>query len=313
MEKQELSRQIKEKAAEHGFVACGIARAQYLEKYARAYDKWLEQDYQADMQYMENYREKRKNPQKLMPGSQSVISVIYNYYPEKELPKEDNYHITRYAYGIDYHFVLKDKLKSLLADVEELAGETNSRVFVDTAPVMDRAWAEMAGIGWIGKNSMLINPKHGSYVFIGEIITDLVLDYDEPMNNLCGGCTKCLQACPTGAIIKDGVVDSNKCISYWTVENKTENMPAELADKFEDNIFGCDICQEVCPWNKFAKPHNEPAFEPHEELRNMSKEKWQELTVEKYRVLFKKSAVKRAKFKGMQRNIEFLKCSKGQD
>lgn len=157
---------------------------------------------------------------------------------------------------------------------------------------------------------MLINPRHGSYVFIGEIVTDLVLDYDEPMNNLCGGCTKCLQACPTGAIIQDGVIDSNKCISYWTIENKTENMPEELADKFEDNIFGCDICQEVCPWNKFAKPHQEPAFEPHKELRNMNKLKWQELTVEQYRLLFKKSAVKRAKFKGIQRNIDFVKYSK---
>ena len=191
--------------------------------------------------------------------------------------------------------------------MEELAGETSSRVFVDTAPVLDRAWAEMAGIGWIGKNSMLINPRFGSYVFIGEIITDLVLDYDEPMNNFCGGCTKCLEACPTEAIIKDGVIDSNKCISYWTVENKTSSMPEELENKFEDYIFGCDICQEVCPWNKFAKPHDQPAFEPHELLRDMDKEKWQELTGEQYRVLFKKSAVKRAKFKGMQRNIGFLK------
>ncbi|MGM0565335.1 MAG: tRNA epoxyqueuosine(34) reductase QueG [Bacteroidota bacterium] len=307
MEKSELSRQIKEKAASHGFIACGIAQAQYLEKYAQAFDKWIDQGYQADMQYMENYREKRKDPQKLMPGAQSVISVLYNYYPDKELPKNNNYRISKYAYGKDYHFVLKDKLKSLLADIEGMAGETSSRVFVDTAPVLDRAWAEMAGIGWIGKNSMLINPRFGSYVFIGEIITDLVLDYDDPMNNFCGGCTKCIEACPTEAIIKDGVIDSNKCISYWTVENKTDSMPENLANKFEDYIFGCDICQEVCPWNKFSKPHDQPAFEPHESLKDMDKEKWQALTEEQYRVLFKKSAVKRAKFKGMQRNIDFLK------
>ncbi len=307
MEKSELSRQIKEKAVGHGFIACGIAKAEYLEKYARVFDKWIEQGYQADMQYMDNYREKRKDLQKLMPGAQSVISVLYNYYPGEELPKDDNYQISRYAYGKDYHFVLKDKLKAILSDIEELAGATNSRVFVDTAPVLDRAWAEMAGIGWIGKNSMLINPKFGSYVFIGEIITDLELEYDEPMNNLCGGCTRCIEACPTEAIIKDGVIDSNKCISYWTIENKTINMPEEMADKFEDNIFGCDICQEVCPWNKFSIPHDQPAFEPHEGLKNMNKEKWHALTEEQYRSLFKKSAVKRAKFKGMRRNIDFLK------
>lgn len=306
MDKKALSHTIKEKAAENGFIACGIARAGYLEKYSDAYDKWLDNGYQAGMQYMENYREKRKDPRKLVEGAQSVISVLYNYYPEKELPKEDNYHISRYAYGIDYHFVVKDKLKKLLADIEALTGSTQSRVFIDTAPVMDRAWAEMAGIGWIGKNSMLISRKHGSYVFVGEIITDLDLDYDTPMNNLCGGCTLCLQACPTGAIIKDGVIDSNKCISYLTIENKTDKMPEELHGKFEDYIFGCDICQEVCPWNRFAKPHEEPQFKPHPHLLAMDKAAWQELTEEQYRSYFKKSAVKRAKYKGVHRNIRFV-------
>ncbi|MDZ7777222.1 MAG: tRNA epoxyqueuosine(34) reductase QueG [Bacteroidales bacterium] len=300
-----MSNQIKEAAANRGFIACGIAKAEYLEKYGEAYDKWLDKGYQADMHYMENYREKRKDPRKLVDGAQSVISVLYNYYPEQELPEEGNYKLSRYAYGKDYHFVVKDYLKALLADIETLAGPQNARVFIDTAPVMDRAWAELAGIGWIGKNSMLINRKYGSYVFVGEIITDLPLAYDTPMNNLCGGCTLCLQACPTEAIIKDGVIDSNKCISYWTIENKTDQIPEALRDKFEDNIFGCDICQEVCPWNRFSKPHREPQFHPHPSLLAMDKQAWQNLTQEQYRTYFKKSAVKRAKYSGLKRNINF--------
>lgn len=305
MNKAELTNKIKELAAEQGFIDCGIARAEALTHHAEAFDSWLEKGYQADMQYMENYREKRKDPRKLVEGAKSVISVLFNYYPEKELPEKDNYHISRYAYGVDYHFVVKDRLKNLLKNIEAITGPTSSRVFVDTAPVLDRAWAEKSGIGWIGKNSMLISRKYGSYVFIGEIITSLELEAGTPINNLCGGCTKCLQACPTQAIIKDGVIDSNKCISFWTIENKQDEIPEKLKSRFEDYIFGCDICQEVCPWNKFSVSHDEKAFEPHPDLFKMNKERWQQLNVEEYRKLFKKSAVKRAKYNGLIRNINF--------
>jgi len=305
MNKLQLKHSIKELALKHGFLDCGFAKAGKLESHADAFDKWLEQGFQADMQYMENYRDKRKDPTKLVEGAKTVISLLFNYYPDKEIPEKDNLRISKYAYGIDYHFVVKDRLKKLLSDIEEIAGPTQSRVFIDTAPVLDRAWAEKSGLGWIGKNSMLISRKYGSYVYIGEIITDLEIEEDTPVNNLCGGCTKCIQACPTNAIIKDGVIDSNKCISYWTVENKTEHMPSELKGQFEDYVFGCDICQDVCPWNKFSITHNEPEFKPHPDLFEMSKERWQELTVEDYRKLFKKSAVKRAKYPGLKRNIKF--------
>lgn len=306
MDRNELSTYIKNQAEETGFIACGIARAVYLADYAPAFNKWIENGYQAGMDYMERNREKRLDPRRLVEGARSVISVIYNYTPQKELPKENNYHIARYAYGKDYHFVMKKRLWELLERIERQTGEAQSRVFVDTAPVLDRAWAELAGVGWIGKNGMLISPKHGSYVFIGEIITDLELEYDTPMNNLCGGCTRCLEACPTGAIIKDGVIDSNKCIPYWTIEYRGENMPEHLKDAFGDNIFGCDICQEVCPWNRFAQPTDEEEFSPHPDLYAMNKEKWHELSGEEYRKLFKKSAVKRAKYRGLKRNINFL-------
>lgn len=305
MNKTELTNKIKELASDQGFIDCGIAKAEALGHHAEAFDRWLEKDYQAEMQYMENYREKRKDPRKLVEGAKSVISVLFNYYPREELPKEDNYRISRYGYGMDYHFVVKDRLKNLLKNIEDIAGPTTSRVFVDTAPVLDRAWAEKSGIGWIGKNSMLISRKYGSYVFIGEIITDLELEAGTPINNLCGGCTKCIQACPTNAIITEGVIDSNKCISYLTIENKSKNMPEQLKGQFEDNIFGCDICQEVCPWNKFAVPHGESAFEPHPDLFEMNKQRWNNLTEEEYRKLFKKSAVKRAKYSGLIRNINF--------
>ncbi len=310
MNKNELSDYIKTQAAETGFIACGIAEARYLSEYAPAFNKWLEKGYQAGMDYMERNSEKRTHPQKLVEGARSVISVLFNYTPQNTLPKEDNYHISRYSYGKDYHFVVKKKLWELLERIEKQTGTTRSRVFVDTAPVLDRAWAELSGIGWIGKNSMLISPKHGSYVFIGEIITDLELEYDSPMNNLCGGCTRCLEACPTGAIIKDGVIDSNKCISYWTIEYRGENLPESLQDKFENNIFGCDICQEVCPWNRFAKPTREESFQPHPELFEMTREEWHELSEEDYRRLFKKSAVKRTKFSGLKRNINFVSGGK---
>lgn len=306
MNKTELTKTVKELAIQCGFTDCGIAKAQYIPKYADAYRRWITNGYQADMHYMENHPEKRTDPTKLVEGAKSVISLLYNYYPQKELPKTNNYRIARYAYGKDYHFVVKDKLNSLLEKIEQVAGTTVSRCFIDTAPVLDRAWAEISGLGWIGKNSMLINRKFGSYQFIGEIITSLELEYDQPSNNYCGGCTKCIDACPTQAIIYDGVIDSNKCISYHTIESRKEKIPEHYKDTFEDNIFGCDICQEVCPWNKFSIAHQEPDFLPQPELMDMNKEKWQTLDQEKYQRVFKKSAAKRAKFSGIKRNIDFL-------
>jgi epoxyqueuosine reductase len=307
MELKQKSDFIKDHAAQLGFVACGIAKAETLKTHFEAYEKWIQNGYHADMAYMEKHPEKRQNPIKLVENARSVVSVLYNYYPEKPLPEKDNYKLAKYAYGKDYHFIVKDKLKELLTIIDQHFGPLHSRVFVDTAPVLDRAWAEKAGIGWIGKNSMLINPKHGSYTFIGEIITSLPLAYDEPMNNLCGGCTRCIDACPTQAIISDGVIDSNRCISYWTIENKSEKMPGELKDQFQDYIFGCDICQEVCPWNRFSRPTREIDFRPHPELFEMNKDKWEQLDRESYLRIFKKSAVKRTKLSGLQRNIRFLK------
>ncbi|MEA3505098.1 MAG: tRNA epoxyqueuosine(34) reductase QueG [Bacteroidota bacterium] len=300
---------IKAQALEMGFIACGIAKADYLDNHADRYNEWIKNGYHANMDYMARNAEKRSDPTKLVSNAKSVISLLYNYYPEKTLPEKDNYHIAKYAYGKDYHEIIKKKLWELLQKIEEKTDTTSSRVFIDTAPVLERAWAEKAGLGWIGKNSMLINKTHGSFFLIGEIITDLELNYDTPVRNLCGNCTKCIDACPTNAIIKEGVIDSNKCISFWTIENR-EEIPEKFKDIFKDNFFGCDICQDVCPWNKFSSPHNEEAFRPHADLFTMNKEKWGTLTEEQYRELFKKSAVKRAKYKGVIRNIKFLESKK---
>ena len=257
------------------------------------------------MAYMEGYFDKRTDPRKLLENAKSVISVLYNYAPKNYLPEEDNYKISSYAYGTDYHFVLKKKLKSLLEYITSEAGENNSRVFVDSAPVLERAWAKQAGLGWIGKNTCLITKEQGSYFFIGEIITDIELDFNETLvPNHCGGCTRCIDACPTGALTPHEL-DSRKCISYWTIEHRGENIPEHFKGKFEDWIFGCDICQQVCPWNRLAEPHNEPEFEPSDELLNMRKPDWIGLDELKFKEVFKKSAVKRAKFEGLKRNILF--------
>jgi len=296
---------IKNKALEMGFIACGITEAIHSDNNTTAYKNWVENKYYANMDYMAKNIDKRCAPTLLVDNAKSVISLLYNYYPKKIIPKQNNYHIAKYAYGKDYHQVLKKKLWELLSSIEEKTGATSSRVFTDSAPVLERAFANNAGLGWIGKNSMLINQKYGSFVLIAEIITDLELDYDTPVRNLCGSCTKCIDACPTNAILSDGVINSNKCISFWTIENKN-NMPEELKDTFNDNIFGCDICQDVCPWNKFATPHNETEFLPHADLFTMNKERWESLSEEQYRTLFKKSAVKRTKYTGLKRNINFL-------
>lgn len=297
---------IKQWARELGFLHCGIAKAEFLEEDAPLLEKWLHQGMHGEMKYMENHFDKRLDPVKLVPGAKSVISLMYNYYPEKELPEENNYKIARYAYGTDYHFVLKKKLKDLFRRIREEIGEVDGRVFVDSAPVMERSWARRSGIGWVGKNSLLLNRQHGSYFFLAEIILDLELAADPPVRDYCGTCTACMDACPTDAIPSPYVVDGSRCISYLTIELKSQ-VPEEFGPDMNDWIFGCDICQEVCPWNRFSSPHQEQAFDPQPELKNFSRRDWEEMTEETFRRIFKKSPLKRAKFSGIKRNISFVK------
>lgn len=257
------------------------------------------------MGYMENHFDKRLDPTLLVDDSKSVISLLLNYYPE-QTQVEDSYKISKYAYGQDYHFVIKEKLKEFLFSIQENIGEVSGRAFVDSAPVLDKAWAAKSGLGWIGKNSNLLSKQVGSFFFIAELIVDLELEYDTAVTDHCGSCTKCIDACPTGAIIAPYVVDGSKCISYFTIELK-DNIPQEMKGKFDDWAFGCDVCQDVCPWNRFSKPHNEPLFNPNPELLSMTKKDWEEITEETFRAVFKNSAVKRAKYDGLKRNIDFLK------
>jgi epoxyqueuosine reductase len=302
-----MNQKIKDKAIELGFFACGISKAGFLPEDAKRIRKWLAKGFHADMAYMENHFEKRTDPVKLLEGAKSVITVLFNYFPKDIIPSEDNYKISKYAYGKDYHFVMKDKLKELLNFIEAETGETNSRAFVDSAPVLDRAWAAKSGLGWIGKNTNLITKKQGSFFFVGEIITALELDYsDMPIPKSCGHCTKCIEACPTHAL-RPYEVNANKCISYLTIENKGDTLPEDLKGKFEDWIFGCDICQDVCPWNRYSIANIEPGFQPNERLMNMRKTDWENLTEDEFKVIFKNSAVKRTKYKGLVRNIEFVK------
>lgn len=296
---------IKQKAKELGFDFCGIARAEFLEQEAPRLEKWLKGRMQGEMSYMANHFDKRLNPCLLVEGAKSVISVLLNYFPKEDLAKDDNFKVSKYAYGIDYHFVLKDKLKSLLNFIRKEIGEVNGRAFVDSAPVMDKVWAAKSGLGWIGKHSNLLNRQMGSFFFIGELILDLPLAYDAPTGDYCGTCTRCLEACPTDAIVSPYVVDGSKCISYFTIELKGE-IPAEYQGKFENWIFGCDICQDVCPWNRFARPHQTPEFEPNEDFKKMSKKDWLEITEEVFQKVFQNSPLKRAKVKGLQRNIRFV-------
>jgi len=253
---------------------------------------------------MENYFDKRLDPTKLVEGSKSVVSLLLNYYPSETQTKE-SYKISKYAYGTDYHFVIKDKLKTLLHSIQEEIGDVHGRAFVDSAPVLDKAWAAKSGLGWIGKHSNLLSKQAGSFYFIAELIIDLELDYDTPVTDHCGTCTACIDACPTQAIIEPYKVDGSKCISYLTIELKNE-IPNGFSNQMDDWMFGCDVCQDVCPWNRFSKPHNEPLFNPHPELLTKSKSEWQELTKEVFAEIFKKSAVKRTKFTGLKRNINFL-------
>jgi len=295
---------IKAEAARLGFMSCGISKAEFLEEEVPRLESWLNKNHNGKMGYMENHFDKRLDPTKLVPGAKSVVSMLLNYYPEKK-QSEDSYKISKYAYGTDYHFVIKDKLKELLHLINAKIGEVDGRAFVDSAPVLDKAWAAKSGLGWVGKNSNLLTKQVGSFYFIAELIIDLELDYDHPVTDHCGSCTACLDACPTQAIVAPYVVDGSKCISYYTIELK-ESIPDEASGNMEDWMFGCDICQDVCPWNKFSKAHNEPLFNPDPQLLDMTKKDWQEITQEVFSQVFKKSAVKRTKFAGLERNIKFL-------
>ena len=297
---------IKTEAKRLGFLSCGISKAQFLEEEAPRLEKWLSQEMHGEMKYMENHFDKRLDPTKLVQDSKSVVSLLLNYYPDQIQEDKSAPKISKYAYGTDYHFVIKDKLKSLLNFINEEIGEINGRAFVDSAPVLDKAWAAKSGLGWIGKNSNLLTQKVGSFYFIAELILDLELDYDQPITDHCGTCTACIDACPTQAIVEPYVVDGSKCISYFTIELKNE-IPLSVKGQFENWMFGCDICQDVCPWNRFSKSHNEPLFNSNPKLLSMTQTDWEEITEEVFQKIFKKSAVKRTKFSGLQRNIQFLK------
>jgi epoxyqueuosine reductase len=306
--RQQRSQFVKAKAVELGFDFCGISTADFLEEEAPRLENWLNQQMHGQMHYMANHFDKRLDPRKLVDGAKSVISVLLNYYPEKRLPENENdLKLSKYAYGTDYHFVLKDKLKELVSQIQKEIGEVNGRVFVDSAPVMDKVWAAKSGLGWIGKHTNLINREIGSFFFIGEIICDLDLWPDGSMNDYCGTCTRCVDACPTDAIVAPYVVDGSKCISYFTIELK-EAIPAEVKGKFENWIFGCDICQDVCPWNRFAHPHRTGEFEMHPELAEFTNKDWEEITQEVFQEIFRRSAVKRTKLEGLQRNVSFVKA-----
>ncbi|MBS7565272.1 tRNA epoxyqueuosine(34) reductase QueG [Mucilaginibacter sp. Bleaf8] len=303
---QLYSDQIKAEAKRLGFMFCGIAKAIFLEAEAPRLEKWLKDGHHGEMQYMENYFDKRLDPRLLVDDAKSVISLALNYYTDKQQTDPLAPKISKYAYGMDYHDVIKGKLRELLHFIQENIGDVGGRAFVDSAPVLDRAWAQRAGIGWIGKNANLINKKGGSFFFLAELIVDMELAYDiAPTTDHCGTCTRCIDACPTDAIIAPYVVDGSRCISYLTIELKN-NIPEEFKGKTDDWMFGCDVCQNVCPWNRFSVTHQETAFEPHPDLLGMTRQDWQDITQETFQQVFKKSAVKRTKFNGLKRNIEFL-------
>ena len=298
---------IKDKAFYLGFSHVGISKAGFLEKEARNLEKWLNKNYHGKMSYMENYFDLRTDTTKLVPDAKSVITLLFNYYNPNKQGDATAPKISMYSYGNDYHKVIKKKLRTLQSYITDNFGDISIRGFVDSAPVMDKAWAEKSGLGWIGKHSNLINKDKGSYFFIAELILDLELETDLPIKDYCGTCTKCIDACPTDAIIEPYVVDGSKCISYLTIELKNEIIPQEFKGKMDNWMFGCDVCQQVCPWNKFSTPHEEPLFNPSINLLNYTKKDLEEINEESYKQLFKHSAVKRTKYKGLKRNINFLK------
>ena len=303
--KQKLTNFIKSKSVDLGFISCGISKADFLEDEAANLENWLKNEMHGEMSYMERNFDMRLDPRKILNGAKSVISLTYNYYTDK-LQKDENFKISKYAFGTDYHFVIREKLKNLLFLIREKVGDINGRVFVDSAPILERAWAKKSGLGWIGKNTNLISKNVGSFFFLCEIIVDIELDYDYSTTDHCGTCTACIDACPTNAIVEPYKVDGSRCISYLTIELK-ENMPEYAKDSYDKWIFGCDICQDVCPWNKFSKPHNEPLFNADEKFLSMSKNEWLEITKETFDKVFKDSAVKRTGYDGLKRNIKFIK------
>ncbi len=305
--KSQYSKFIKNEALKLGFQFCGISKAGFLEEEAPRLENWIKSGFHGEMSYMENYFDKRLDPRKLVEGARSVISLSLNYFTDQQQEDFSTPKISKYAYGEDYHFVIKDKLKHLMESIREEIGEVNGRAFVDSAPVLDKVWAKKAGIGWVGKHSNLINKNTGSFFFLAELITDLELEYNEtPTKDHCGTCTRCIDACPTDAIVAPYMVDGSRCISYLTIELKNE-LPAEFKGKMDNWMFGCDICQDVCPWNKFSVLNTEPSFSPNKDLLGLKQAEWYELTEETFNKVFKNSAVKRTKYSGLKRNIDFLK------
>lgn len=303
------TRLVEQKAKELGFDFVGISKAEFLEEEAPRLEKWLNENRHGKMEYMENHFDLRLNPTLLVEGAKSVISLMINYFPD-QTQNIDSYKISKYAYGQDYHPVIRKKLKALLLYIQEEIGEVSGRGFIDSAPVLDRAWAAKSGLGWIGKNGNLINKKAGSFFFIAELIVDLELENSTPTQDHCGTCTKCIDECPTDAIYDNHKVDGSKCISYLTIELKDALLPQSFQNKMDDWIFGCDICQDVCPWNKFSSPHKEAAFLANDNLLSFSKQEWQEITEDVFAKTFQKSAVKRTKYAGLKRNIDFVSAKK---
>ncbi len=300
---------IKQAATKLGFEFCGIAKAAFLNEDAKRLETWLNKGMHGNMHYMENYFDLRTDPTKLVPGAKSVITLLLNYFPEK-IQAENIPRVAKYAYGEDYHEVMREKLNAFFKILKKGIGDINGRGFVDSAPVLERTWAQKAGLGWIGKNGNLINKQQGSYFFIASLIVDTVLDYDdEYAKDYCGNCTRCIDECPTEAILPDKVIDGSKCISYFTIELKDALIPGNMKGKFDNWLFGCDVCQDVCPWNRFSKPTNEINFSPLPEILNFTKNDWEELTEENFKVIFKNSAIKRTKFSGIKRNLNFIKTS----
>ena len=299
------TRFLKRKANNLGFLSCGISKAVFLEEEATKLENWLNDGKHGKMKYMENHFDMRLDPRKLVPDAKSVISLSYNYFNKNLQKDKDAPKISKYAYGSDYHKVIKEKLKILFKELQKEFGDINGRVFIDSAPIMEKAWAAKSGLGWIGKNTNLISQKVGSFYFLAEIIVDLEFEYDTPVTDHCGSCTACIDSCPTGALVKPYEIDASKCISYLTIELKDE-IPSEFNGKMDNWAFGCDVCQDVCPWNRFSRKHNEPLFNPNQEMMKMGKKEWEELTEETFEVIFKNSAVKRTKYKGLKRNISFI-------
>jgi len=297
---------IRTKAIELGFHSCTFSKTTFLEEEAPRLDAWLSNGYHGKMSYMENHYDKRLDPRLLVEGSKSVVTLLFNYYSDKKQSDTAAPKLSMYAYGEDYHLVVKDKLKELLKYINNEIGDVHGRAFVDSAPVLDKAWAKRSGAGWIGKHTNLISKKAGSYFFIAELIIDLELEPDGPVTDHCGSCTRCIDACPTDAIVAPYVVDGSRCISYFTIELKDELLPAEFKGKMDNWMFGCDVCQQVCPWNRFSQPHRESRFDPHENLLELTYKDWQDLSEELFSGLFKNSAVKRTKFEGLKRNIKLI-------